>query len=270
MVTDVVRVEDALNYLQRREGWEKLLVVGGGLLVVSGLFTIASLRLFGPLLESFVAVLIYPVALLIALPVGGYHIRVYRSTVNGSDTPPDFTDWRELYRDGAYALLISAAYLAVPVAAATMFFLVFGLYNMSTIDSGQTGFMDILSGASLGLGAASVALLIVALVAWLVFSYLLTIALINYARQGELEAAFDFTEIHRISSSSEFLGGWLVGFVVFGAAATVTDLVFGVIPYIGFVVLALFVMPFITFYVTVASNRLFAVAYRDALESRGA
>ncbi|WP_254280323.1 DUF4013 domain-containing protein [Haloarcula marina] len=84
-------LRDAIYYPQRGPGWLWTLVTGS-LLVLVGTVT------FVPL-----------------IPVQGYLLRVLRSTAEERPNPPKFTDWGDLFVDGARSIAVQVAYLFVPV-----------------------------------------------------------------------------------------------------------------------------------------------------------
>lgn len=261
-------IEDAVTYLPRRDDWVKQEVIGGGLLVVSGLLNMAASFFVATILLSFISLFIYPLSVLVALPVGGYYIRLFRNTVEGNDDPPEFNDWGELFKEGGLALAIGVVYLAIPAFTAFVGVVLFVLWGASLPDFQQPGATptETIPELTTGLGVGFIALLLVAFVLWLVFSYLVTIALINFARQRNFGAAFDFSTIIDIAGSGEFLVGWLIGYFVFGFVAFIIYFMFAFIPLVGPLLLVPLVVPFITFYITVSSNRLFASGFRRALE----
>lgn len=260
-------IEDAVTYLTRNDDWVKVEVIGGGLLVLSGIIT------FMAVVSSILIILpffLYPIAILVALPVGGYYIRVFRSTVSGSDTPPNFSDWGGLFRDGALSLIISIIYMIIPAFTLIVFVVILGLFSASLGTLSRQPPADptaVASDLAGGLGVAAILTFILSFVVWLVFSYLLTIGLINFARKEDFGGAFEFSTIWGVGTTSDFLIGWLIGFVLFGTIAWfISWVVLANIPLIGFLLLVPLVMPFITFYITVSSNRLFATSFRKALE----
>lgn len=82
---------DALSYPSNGDDWLKTILIGGGLLLTSGL--------------------IIPMFILY-----GYTIRVLRSAAKDEDTPPSFEGWDELVIDGLKMFGISIGYLIIPYA----------------------------------------------------------------------------------------------------------------------------------------------------------
>lgn len=261
-------IEDAVTYLTRRDDWVKQEAIGGGLLVVSGLLNMVASFFLATLLLAFISFFIYPLAILAALPVGGYYIRLFRRTVEGNDVPPEFSNWGELFKEGALALVIGIVYLAIPAFTAFAGVVLFVLWGASLPDFQQPGTTptETIPELTTGLGAGVIIVFLVAFVLWLVFSYLVTIALINFARRRSFGAAFDFSTIMGVAGSGDFLVGWLIGYFVFGFVAFIIYVVLAFIPFVGPFLLVPLVVPFITFYITVSSNRLFASAFRKAVE----
>ncbi|MBV0923206.1 DUF4013 domain-containing protein [Halomicroarcula limicola] len=84
-------LRDALSYPQRGPGWLWTVITGS-------LLTLAGVVLFVPL-----------------IPVQGYLLRVVRSTAEGRPNPPKFSDWGDLFLDGARSITVQVAYVFVPV-----------------------------------------------------------------------------------------------------------------------------------------------------------
>lgn len=84
-------LRDALFYPQRGPGWLWTVITGS-------LLTLVGVVLFVPL-----------------IPVQGYLLRVIRSTAEGRPYPPKFTDWGDLFVDGARSMTVQVAYTLVPV-----------------------------------------------------------------------------------------------------------------------------------------------------------
>ncbi|MDY7081995.1 MAG: DUF4013 domain-containing protein [Halobacteria archaeon] len=271
---------DGLTYLSNDKDWAKKLLIGGGLLMVSGIVTFIS----GIAIAFIIGFIIFPIALLIAFPVGGYYIRVMRSTVRGKNEPPEFDDWGELLKDGALSFIISGIYLFIPAVTAFVGAVVFffalptsggttgtspGMTQPGTVQPvpGQTTpqTSEILA----ALGAAGIIFLI-AFVLWVILSYFLIIGLVNFANEERFGAAFSLSTLREVGFSSEYVIAWLLGFVLLGTVAylthTIVGGVFSIIPIIGPIISLFFVgfiMPFITFYITVSSNRIFANAFTE-------
>ena len=87
------------------------------------------------------------------------------------------------------------------------------------------------------------------------------VAIVNFARTDELNAAFDFTTIKQVALDGEYFMPWLLSVVVFIVARLIGGAL-NVIPFLGAVVGA-----FVFFYAEVVAANLwahgFSAAYGD-------
>jgi hypothetical protein len=176
----------------------------------------------------------------------GYLVRVVRGVAAGDPEPPEWDDWEELFVDGLKYFAVAFLY-SVPVFA--MAFL-----------GGLIAF-----GAALGLAAGSGGLtatfglllglyvLVLVLVASVV-SYLLPAAIVHFALEGDVEAAFQLRTIVGNALSWPYAVAWLktigVG-IVLGLVGTILIVVF----LVGLLVL---------FYLAVVGTYLLTAGYLEA------
>ncbi|AXR79323.1 DUF4013 domain-containing protein [Natrarchaeobaculum sulfurireducens] len=159
---------DVLSYPIRGQWLERTIL--GGLLV------------FG-------SVLVVPVFVLV-----GYFVRVVETTLEGADEPPSLEGWSTLAKRGIGAIVITVAYLLVPLVAGILLAIGIGAIGYA----GLTGLAPLVGGhGELVWGISLVAALLAALLSVVVFGvtllvyYLLPAALTRYARVGTTSAAFD-------------------------------------------------------------------------------
>lgn len=238
---------DALGYPTAGDDSVRTILVGG-LLTAFGLFVL-------PL-----------------LPVLGYCVSAVRGTLAGHDRPPAFDDVGALSRDGAVALGVVFVYMLVPTVVTAAVVLATGGIGAMSSDSG-VAVLSVIAGLFLGFAVGSVLVLL--------FSYVAFAAVINYAEEGTVSAAFDAGTILEVAGSGPYLKGWLVGVVGIFAGALVSFAInsflgvffgiFGLIPIVG-ALISLFglmvqwtVAAVIGFYVTLGSFRAAAVGFRSAL-----
>lgn len=192
-------VRAAVTYLTRHDDWKRILLIGGGLWVVS--------------------FLLVPI-----LPAYGYVVRVIRRRLDGDPTPPAFDEWRELFVDGLKAFVIVVAYLLVPglVAAVTVGGSIAAV-TAGTPESAATGVAGVVVGG------------LVTLLLSLAFGYLAAAALVSFADRGDLGAAFDVDSIKELVFAGEYAVAWGLSVLVFVAASILTSAL-NVIPFLGAVV----------------------------------
>lgn len=213
---------DALEYPTENDNWVKTILIGGAL--------------------SIFAFLLIPIIF-----VYGYIVEVIRHSLDGDPTPPEFEDWGDLLVDGLQALVIVIVYLLIPaiVAAVT----VGG--SVMAMATGTRG------GAAAGVAGLLFGFLI-SLVLALVFGYVAVAAVVNFAREGSLGAAFDFGTLRPILFDSDYAVAWALSVAVFFAVGIVTG-VLNLIPVIGAIIGA-----FLGFYAQIVAARLWADGYSAA------
>ena len=212
-------LEDGLSYPARGD-WIGRIIIGGVL--------------------GFAGFLVVPL-----FALGGYLFRVMEGTIEGGDVPPEFTDWGDLIVRGIGVAVIGVAYSIVPVLLWA--FVAFSLIGAGGAVGGDAG------GLLAGLGAVS---MLVFLPVLILIYVLVPAAIGNYARTGELGAAFDFGTILEVATTSDYVMAILLPIVV-----AVILQVIGFMLAVSFVGVVL--IPFVQFYGQVAVFRMFGMAFRN-------
>jgi len=211
---------ESITYPRQREDWVKTVLIGGVL--------------------TFLAFLLIPVFI-----VYGYVVMAIRNSLSGDTAPPAFDDWGTLLVDGIKAWIIGLVYLLIPLIVAWV--TIGG--SIAAVGTGTR------AGASAGLGGMVVGLLLSGILS-LVFGYLAVVAIVNFAREERMGAAFDVEVIKRIGLDGDFLIPWLVSVGLFIVVGFV-----GMIPFVGWLL-----VPFAGFYVSVVAADLWATGFAQALE----
>lgn len=216
------QISDAITYPTEHDDWVKTILIGG----VLSAFGFLLLPLF---------------------PVYGYVVRVIRHTLDGDPRPPTFSDWEELALDGAKAFLVGAVYMLVPgiVGAVTIG------GSILALATGTRG------GAATGIAGLVVGGLLTAVLS-LVFGYVAVAAVVAFADERRVAAAFDLDVLKPVVRSGAYATAWAVSVAVFLAASVLVGVLNGV-PILGAVVGA-----FVFFYAQVVAARLWAGGYADA------
>lgn len=212
---------EAVTYPMEREDWIKTVLIGGVL--------------------SFFAFLLLPLFV-----VYGYVVRTIADSLGGGSEPPVFEDWGELIVDGLQAWIIGMIYLLIPVIVA---FVTIGGSIAAMATGGRAG-------AAAGVGGMMVGLVLTFILS-LAFGYLAVAAIVNFAREGQFGAAFDFDVIKSVVFDREYAVAWLVSVGIFFVAGLVN-----VIPFIGVIL-----TPFVGFYAAIVAANLWAGGFSRALES---
>jgi hypothetical protein len=180
--------------------------------------------------------------------VSGYVVRAIRANLDGEPEPPTFGDWGELLVDGLKATVIGFVYMLVPL-------IVMGLTVGGAIVAIATG-SD--AGAAAGFGGLMIGLL-VSFVLSLLFGYLSSVAIVNFAREGTLGAGFDVGRIWSVGFDADFAIPWLLSVAVFIAAGVVT-----IVPLVGALIAV-----FTNFYAAIVAARRWADGFNESLDGGG-
>jgi hypothetical protein len=211
-------LDDALLFPRRADDWLQTVVIGGVLGLLGFLF-------------------------LPWLVVQGYLVRVVRSAVD-DETAPSFTDWGELIVDGL-GLFVLQFGAAVLLAVAFVILTAISALSESSVGveiAGIIALIGLIALAALALGVA----------------YLLPAAIVNFAIEGSLRAAFDAEAVLGGARTSDYAVAWLLAaFVGIGGSL------------LGGALSIAIVGVFILFYVQVVVSYLFGRGFASGL-GRGA
>lgn len=177
----------------------------------------------------------------------GYIVRVLRTTAAGEEEPPDFDDWGEMIVDGLKGVVVFAAYGIIPYALLGAVVSFVGILGQASGGSGQA----IVGGVGL-LG------FLLTLVVSIVVQYVTPAALANFAREESVAAAFDFSTLKNVLTSTEYFVAWLLPIVVF-----VLLYVIGIV--LALTLVGVILLPWLYFYGFVVTYRMFGSAYADSL-----
>lgn len=211
-------IDRAIRYPMNRDNWVTTVIIGGIL--------------------SFFSFLLIPILL-----VYGLAVRAIADTLSGRDEPPVFEDWGDLLVDGVQAWVIGLIYTIIPIV---LFWLVIGSAILGAIGSGGESVGAAIAGAFLGFT-------VVALIS-LVFGYVASVGIVNFAREGNFGAGFDFDVIKEVAMSGEYAIAFIVAAVLFIVVGFVVA-----IPFLGWIL-----SPFLYFYVALVAARLLGTGFEDA------
>jgi len=181
-----------------------------------------------------IIVIMIILAIILALPLLGYSVRLYR----GENPAPDVNNWGALFSDGSKLFIILFIY-AIPV-------IIIGVVVMGS------ALLTIVMGASQSLanpgdmmgliGAVLFGIIILAIVAFIIWLIEAT-AVVRFARTNSLGEAFNFGEIFaRIGKIGT--GSYILALIIQAIIVFVILFILELIPYIGFI-LVLIVTPVI-------------------------
>lgn len=139
------------------------------------------------------------VAIAVAVAVVGYLLRVLDASERGEPAPPVLADWTNLVRRGVGGVVVTAAYLAIPLVLLGV--TVYGaVYTDRVPDPNSFSSVTIYAGSTAVLTAS------------LLGGYLLPIALSRYVRTGSLRAALSRGEFRALGVDAAYFAGWTAAF----------------------------------------------------------
>lgn len=179
--------------------------------------------------------------------VAGYLVRAIRAGMEDADEPPVFDDWGTLLKEGVVAAAIGLVYQIIPIA-------VFAVAVGGSV-------LAILSGSETGAGVGLLGLVGGFAISWvlsILFWYVGTIGIANYAREGRFAAGFDLATIRSVVTSGEYLYAWLYVIALNFVVGVVAGLL-NIIPFLGSVLAV-----FVGFYALVIAGWLWGDGFASA------
>lgn len=214
---------DAITYPTENDDWIVTVLIGGVL--------------------SLLGILLIPYFL-----VWGYIVRVMRDRVGGAGEPPTFGDWGDLAVDGVQAFVILLVYQLIPLIV----LFVLGGGSLAAMMSGSRG----AAGAGMAGLFGAFALYVVLSI---LFSYVGTAGLVNFAVGDSIADGFDFGTITDVITDGDWVMAW-VYVIVLGIGMSIVVGILSLIPFIGAIVGV-----FIAFYFQISFAGIWADGYSDAL-----
>lgn len=148
----------------------------------------------GGVIALLASVLIFP-----GILIGGYSVAVCRGVLEGRTEPPAWEDWGRLARDGLAVVAITLVYWLPGLLLGAV-----GVGVLS-VTGGDAPGLSFLLAAGGSLVAFAYALFV---------SYALPAAIVNFARTGELSAAWDVSTLRTVLGHPEYGKAWVVGAVL--------------------------------------------------------
>lgn len=218
-------LSEALAFPRADDDWLKTVLIGGVL--------------------SLLGFLIIPTII-----VNGYLLRVLRAGVEGDVQPPKFEDWGDLLVDGILLWVVQFVYIGVPTF---LLFIVAGSFAVVAAVGTSAA-----AGESAGAMAGGIVALVLGgsvMLLLLLASYLLPAAIANFARTGEVTAAFHLRTI----AAAAFSADYFLAVVLVIAVSLVLGLIGGLLTII-------LVGIFVLFYLQMVVYHLFGQGFAAGLE----
>ncbi|UPW00659.1 DUF4013 domain-containing protein [Halorussus gelatinilyticus] len=191
--------------------------------------------------------LLFSFLLLPMLAVQGFLVEVMSEALGEDDDIPEWGDFGfGVMMTGLKSLVLGFLYLLVPTAAFVAFFLL-------GIGAGTaSGSQDLA-----GLFTAGGGLLFLVLL--LAFGYVAPAAQVNFARERTIGAGFDFDTIFEVATSSEYVVGWVLAFIIIAVQGLVANL-------ISLTIVGILFLPWVYFFFSVSTFYIYGRSFANALD----
>jgi hypothetical protein len=181
------------------------------------------------------------------LAIQGFLVEVMSEALDEDDDVPEWEEFGfEVMATGLKSFVIAFIYLLVPT---TVFVGTFILGAGAGAASGSEGVMGVLTAG----GALLFFLLL------LVFGYFAPAAQVNFARERTIGAGFDFETIFEVATSSEYVIGWVLAFIVIAIQGLAANL-------ISLTIVGILFLPWIYFFFGVSTAYIYGRAFANALD----
>ncbi|MBN1311464.1 MAG: DUF4013 domain-containing protein [Anaerolineae bacterium] len=140
---------------------------------------------------------LFPISLVLALPLAGYSLRLMRQVIQGSEPAlPEWDDWGELFTDGIKAWVVGFVY-SLPMLVMTCCFYGSFLLMIPLIAAAEDSQVMVLAltGGMVLFYVLFFVLIAVMMAVMLPTFYFATVALTRLAATGSLNSAFQFGEV---------------------------------------------------------------------------
>jgi len=173
-------------------------------------------------------------AIILALPLLGYTVRVYR----GETPAPEVNNWGSLFSDGLKLFIILLIY-AIPVIIVGVVVLGSALWTIFLSATQSVSDPNAMMGL---IGAVIFGILILAIIAFIIWLIEAT-AVVRFSRTNSIGEAFNFGEIFSRMGKIG-VGSYIIALILQAIIVFVILFILELIPYIGFI-LVLIVTPII-------------------------
>lgn len=184
------------------------------------------------------------------LAIQGFLIEVMSEALGEDDDIPEWEDFGlEVMVTGLQSFIIVFIYFLVPTVVFAGTFL---LGAGAGAAAGSEGIV--------GLAAAGGSLIFFLLL--LVFGYFAPAAQVNFARKRTISAGFDFGTIFEVATSSEYVVGWVLAFIIIAIQAFVANLV-------SLTIVGIIFLPWVYFFFGVSTSYIYGRSFANALSLDG-
>ncbi|WP_162224193.1 DUF4013 domain-containing protein [Halorussus salinus] len=191
--------------------------------------------------------LLFSFLLLPLLAIQGFLVEVMSEALGEDDDVPEWGDFGfGVMVTGLKSLVLGFLYLLVP----TTVFVAFALLG---IGAGTASGTEDLVGLFTGVGGLAFLVLL------LVFGYFAPAAQVNFARERTIGAGFDFGTIFEVATSSEYVVGWVLAFIIIAVQGLVANLV-------ALTIVGILVLPWVYFFFSVSTFYIYGRSFANALD----
>ncbi len=209
-------------------------------------FAYAKGRLVGNWLDWIILIILCIIPIIGWLLFAGFIIRVFR----GGDAK--LGEWVKMLVDGILAAIIGIIYMIIPIIVAFIFGGAAILTTMNPMDP-----MASMNAVTAGVGIVGI---IVTVIVAIIFGFMATMALVRFAKEGSLGAAFQFGEIFKLIGKIGWIH-YILSWIVLGIVMFVIYFIFALLAVvlIGFLLMFIFGP-----YLEIVCARYYAQLYETA------
>lgn len=207
------------------------------------------------------SILLFPISLVLALPLSGYSLRLMRQVIQGNEPAmPEWDDWGELFTNGIKAWVVGFVYFLPMMIVLCCFYGSFLalIPLMAVADSPRMALA--FAGGMVVFYALMFALMAILFSVTIITTYFASVALTRLAATGSLNSAFQLGEVIRLGRKG--FPNYLLAFIgLYGTFSILYLLVMAITYTIVLSCLAPVLMGALMFYGTVLSGALLGKAY---------
>ncbi len=255
-----------------KSNWTKVAILGAIILVTFILWILGAF-LAGIINNSAVSIILFLILAIITIIAAvlylGYVFRVFKISLTELCKLPEFDDFLSMIVDGLKVLVVWIVYAIIfGIIIAIIWGIVLGIGILIGGLTGMFSSANYLANPSLALGSGIILwiLYLIFLIAYLIsialtvlFAIVVPLGITNMAREDNIGAAFNFSSIRERINRIRWLKAvlWVIGLYFF--AGLVVGLVSGILVYllIGFIVVPLLVIPFVSIFSARAATLLY-------------
>ena len=264
--------KDALTY--PASDIEKLLIIGIFFIIIGIVNILSVFGLNYPILRGSATMLV--ISIILGIIISGYMVTIVKSTLNKSDELPAF-NWGEMIVMGVKYVVLKIVYFIIPAIITLIVALVSGLFgstndllhqimpmiinktvNQTTVN---IAYSSVSPEVATAFGTSLAITLVVGIILFIIFEILSLVGVCRMAKTDSLVEGISMGEVCKDISSIGWLNyiAWFIIFVIITAILMIISGLISAIPFIGLIIAALIISPYISIY----TGRALGLMYLD-------